>query len=160
MEATSGLIAIWLLSAEQFGTSSVDPHVKRPAGISALSFFLGFGTTMSALAAASLAFPSAWQRMWSLNPRGHEGLAALGLIGIGLMTAVSIACLAAALGLWHGRPWGRQLAAIILVVNAGGDLLNAMIARDPRTLIGLPVAGAILYYLRTDRVRAFFEAAR
>ena len=139
----------------------MQPHVKRPSGISALSFFLGFGTTMSALAAISLAFPgSAWQRVWSLNPRGHEGLAALGLIGIGLMTTVSLACLAAVFGLWHGRPWGRQLAAIILVVNAGGDLLNAVIARDPRTLIGLPVAGSILYYLRTDRVRAFFEAAR
>jgi len=139
----------------------VYPHIKRPPGISALSFFFGFGTMMSGLAALSLAFPgSAWQRMWSLNPRGHEGLAALGLIGIWLMTAVSVACLAAALGLWRGRPWGRQLAAIILVVNAAGDLLNAVLARDQRTLIGLPVAGAILYYLRTDRVRAFFETAR
>ena len=68
------------------------PRIKRPSGISALSFFLGFGTTMSALAALALAFPgSAWQRMWSLNPRGREGLAALGLFGIGLMTAVSVA---------------------------------------------------------------------
>ena len=139
----------------------MNPRIKRPSGISALSFLLGFGTTMSALAARSLTLPgSAWQRMWSLNPRGHEGLAALGLVGIGVMTAVSLACLAAALGLWHGRPWGRQLAAIILVVNATGDLLNAVLARDPRTLIGLPIAGAILYYLRTDRVRAFFEAGR
>ena len=116
---------------------------------------------MSALAALSLVFPgSGWQRMWSLNPRGHEGLAALGLFGIWLMTTGSVACLAAALGLWHGRAWGGQLAAILLVINAAGDPLNAVFARDPRTLIGLPVAGAILYYLRTDRVRAFFEAAR
>jgi hypothetical protein len=52
------------------------------------------------------------------------------------------------------------LAVTILLLNATGDLLNGFFGSDPRTLIGLPVAGAMLYYLRTARVRAFFVAGR
>ncbi len=47
----------------------------------------------------------------------------------------------------------------ILVVNAAADLLNGVLGNDPRWLIGLPV-GAMLYYLRTARVRAFIVAGR
>ena len=133
----------------------------RPFGISALSLFFVFGMTMSGLAATSLAFPGgALEPMWRINPRGREGLGALGLPAVVLMAVVSLACFAAAIGLWHGRFWGRRLAMTILVVNAAGDLLNGVFGGDLRSLIGLPIAGALLYYLRTGRVRAFFVAGR
>jgi hypothetical protein len=135
--------------------------VARPTGITALSFFFLFGMTASGVAAISLALPgSALEPIWRLNPRGHEGLVALGLAAVGLMAAVSLACLGATAGLWLGLRWGRGLAMTILIINATGDLLNGTLGHDPRTLIGLPVAGAMLYYLRTVRVRAFFDDGR
>ena len=77
-----------------------------------------------------------------------------------MMATVSLTCAGAAAGLWFARLWGWWLAVAILVINATADLLNAVLGNDPRTLIGLPVAGAMLYYLRTARVRAFFVGRR
>lgn len=136
-------------------------RLSRPAGISAMSFFFVFGMTMSGLAVISLASPGgALEAMWQINPKGREGLVAMGLPAVVLMATVSLACAGAAAGLWFGRMWGWWLAVIILAINAAGDLLNAILGNDPRTLIGLPVAGAMLYYLRTARVRVFFAADR
>lgn len=137
------------------------PAVRRPPGISALSAFFVFGAAMSGSAAISLAFPGGvLEPMWRLNPRGRAGLGALGWPGILLMAVVAAACLAAAIGLWRGRRWGARLAAAILVVNCAGDLLNGLVGHDPRTLIGVPIVAALLFYLRTDRVREFFAAER
>ena len=33
------------------------------------------------------------------------------------------------------------------MTNLLGDLANAVIRRDPRTLIGIPIAGVLLWYL-------------
>lgn len=55
---------------------------------------------------------------------------------------------------------GRRLAVTILLINAAGDLLSGVLGNDPRTLAGLPIVGAMLYYLRMARVRAFFAAGR
>jgi hypothetical protein len=131
--------------------------LARPAGISAMSFFFVFGMTMSGLAAISLAWPGgALEAMWQVNPKGREGLGAMGLPAVVLMATVSLSCAGAAAGLWFGRLWGWWLAVAILVINATADLLNGVLGNDPRTLIGLPVAGAMLYYVRTARARAFF----
>ncbi len=131
--------------------------IPRPAGVSALSAFFLFGATMAGVAGLSLALPGGFMEpLWMINPRGRAGLGALGVAGIVLMATVSTACLAAAIGLWRGRNWGRRAAMIIVVVNAAGDLLNVWLAHDPRTLIGLPIAGAMPFYLCLARVRAFF----
>jgi hypothetical protein len=132
--------------------------VGRPAGITAMSLFFIFGTTMSGLAALSLIPGSVLEPIWRLNPRGHEGLRSLGSLGIVLMATVSLACLTAAAGLWRGRRWGQRTAAIILSVNAIADAVNGIIAGDRRTLIGLPIAAAMLWYLYTRKVRGFFAA--
>jgi hypothetical protein len=136
-------------------------RVVRPRGISALSFFLLFGMTMSALAAVSLALPGGvLEPIWKINRRGREVLGALGLPAVILMATVSVACAGAAAGLWLGRRWGWWAAMTILLLNVTGDLLIGILGSDPRTLVGLPVAAAMLYYLWTARVRAFFGADR
>jgi hypothetical protein len=66
-----------------------------------------------------------------------------------------MACLFAAIGLWRGAFWGTRLAIIILVVNMIGDLSNALLNYDYRTLIGLPIAAAIIIYLaRSEKLCA------
>lgn len=125
---------------------------SRPAGITALSLFFVFGTVMSGLAVFMLLFPGGvLEPLGRLNPRARDGLTAMGVWALLLMSLVSVACAAAALGLWHRTRWGLWTAITILSLNLAGDAANAAIARDWRTLIGLPVGGFMLLYLLIQR---------
>ena len=84
----------------------------------------------------------------------------MGSWAVVLMTTVSIACSLSAIGLWRGAPWGLRFAVVVLVVNAVGDLANAILREDPRTLVGLPIAGAMILYLISRRRGRFFAARR
>jgi len=129
---------------------------KRPPGITALSLFFLFGATMSGLTALMLRFPGGvFEPLWRINPRAQAGFTAMGAWGLLLMTAVCVACVIAALGLWRCTHWGFWAALLILSVNLAGDTANALIAGDWRTLIGLPIGGFMLAYL--FRRRRIFE---
>jgi hypothetical protein len=129
------------------------PQVKRPAGVTALSFFFTFGMIASGVAAISLAFPGGFlEPIWRLNPRSRESLGGLGPSGVLLMALVCGLCAYSALGLWKGLRSGRTLAITMLAINAVGDIASG----DMRTLIGLPIAAALILYLTTSRVRMFF----
>ena len=128
------------------------PQSRRPAGITALGVFFIFGTVMSGMAGLMLLFPgSVLEPVWRLNPRAHEGFAAIGIWSILLMTAVCLACATAAIGLLTCRRWGYRTALAILSFNLTGDTISAIIAHDWRTLIGLPIGGTMLLYLISKR---------
>ena len=55
--------------------------------------------------------------------------------------------------------WGRRLALAILTANLVGDATNALLRDDLRTLIGLPIGGALIAYLMSARVRVGFAKA-
>jgi len=132
---------------------------RRPPAITAISLFFVFGATMSGLAALMLLFPhSPLTPLWRLNPDAGVQLGQLGALGIFSMAAVSTSCVVAALGLWRLRDWGFKAALYMLAVNLLGDLLTALVRHDGRTLIGLPIAGAMIFYL--VRCRALFDSAR
>ncbi len=127
-------------------------HSRRPPGITALSFFFMFGTVMSALAAIMLLMPgSVFEPLWRLNPHARDGLTAIGLWGVLLMGVVCVACGMTALGLRRCKRWGYQMAFSILTINLAGDTANAVIAHDWRTLVGLPIGGAMIVYLLTKK---------
>ncbi len=127
-------------------------YPRRPPGITALCFFFLFGTVMSGLGAVMLLFPgSIVEPLWRLNPRAREGFAAMGLCAVLLMGVVCAACGTAALGLRRCKRWGYWTAFAILTINLAGDTTNAVIAHDWRTLIGLPIGGAMVVYLVTKR---------
>ena len=112
-----------------------------------------FGMLASGLSAISLAFPGGFlEPIWRVNPRGREGLGNLGPWAILLMTLVCALCAYSAFGLWRGLRSGRTLAITMLAINAVGDVASG----DARTLIGLPIAAALIFYLTTRRVREFF----
>lgn len=68
------------------------------------------------------------------------------------MATVGTGCAAAAIGLWRGARWGTRIALIILSLNIIGDLTNAFVRHDYRALIGLPIGGAMIFYLaRSER---------
>jgi hypothetical protein len=91
-----------------------------------------------------------------VNPRAREAFRGLGPWAAVLLGIVSIACALAAFGLWKGRPWGRRVASALMVFNLVGDAANATVGGDRRAAIGIPIALAILWFLQTRRVRAFF----
>jgi uncharacterized membrane protein (DUF2068 family) len=121
---------------------------RRPVGVAVISLFFAFAALMAALSATMLLFPgSALDRLWKLNPQAKPGLTALGAGGVVLMAIVCVIGATAAVGLWRSRRWGLWLSVGALAVNLAGDLGNAVLLHDWRTLVGLPIGGAIISYL-------------
>jgi hypothetical protein len=129
----------------------------RPIGVTALTIFFLVGTFLSFLAGLSLLVPSAFfNAMWRLNPRGHEGLLRLGLWGLLLLFSVSACCGIAAVGLWKRARWGHVLAIILIGVNLLSACINTVLGKEPRAIVGMPIALLIILYLLTKRVREYF----
>jgi hypothetical protein len=80
----------------------------------------------------------------------------MGPWSIALMCTASLACGLSSGGLFVGARWGLKLAVGLLTINAIGDALNAILSDNLETLIGLPVAGALIAYLFSRRVRGVF----
>jgi uncharacterized membrane protein (DUF2068 family) len=110
--------------------------------------FFAFGATMCALTVGLLLFPgSALDSLWRLNPDARLAFESLGYWSVVLMLTVGTACFFAAIGLWRARPWGTWLAVIVLAINMLGDLTNVFVRHDYRGLVGVPVAGAMIFFL-------------
>lgn len=134
--------------------------MHRPqAGLVGLSGFFALGATIAIVTSIALLAPgSALDQLWRLNPQARVAFRAMGSWAIGLMVVIAAACALSAVGLWIRAQWGHRLAVILLVVNLLGDASNALVRGDLRTLIGLPIAGALIAYLLTARVRGQFSA--
>jgi len=119
-----------------------------PIGMKLLALFFAFGACMCALTIWLLLFPGgALDSLWRLNPEAHAAFQRIGGLLILLMVIVGVACALAAIGLARNAKWGRWLGILILAANLLGDLTNAFVRHDLRTLIGVPIAGAMIFYL-------------
>jgi len=76
------------------------------------------------------------------------------------MAALSVTMVVTAVGLLALRRWAWWVAVIGLVGNAIGDLATAIATGEPRPLIGVPVAGLIVWWLTRREVRSRFDLAR
>lgn len=112
---------------------------------------------MAMLAGVTLIFPgTALDRVWVLNPSGHAGLAALGRpIGL-LFPVLSFALLAAGIGWLKRRLWGWTLAVLLIGGNVLGDSIRVASGAWLQGIVGVLIAGALLSYLVTPRVRQTF----
>ncbi len=129
------------------GVSPAGRNASRVPIVLFVAFFT-FGTSMCLLTIALLAFPgTALDALWRANPEAHEAFAAHRAWAFPLMAAVGVACGSAAVGLARRAEWGRRIAIVVLAVNLLGDLGGAIFRHDPRTLIGLPIAGAMIWFL-------------
>jgi len=118
-------------------------------GIKLLVAFFVFGATACAVTIAMLLAPAGrLDFLWRLNPEAQVGFQTIGTaFSVLLMLGVGLACACAAVGLARQKSWGRRLAIGILAVNLIGDCVNFVVRHDPRTLIGLPIGGAMIIYL-------------
>jgi len=121
---------------------------RLPVGIKLLSAFFAFGATICVITIVALFFSGgALEPIWRLNPDAHVAFQQIGRLSILLMFVVGSACALAAIGLATRARWGVPLALGILTVNLIGDLVNAFVRHDLRTLIGFPIGGAMIAYL-------------
>jgi len=119
-----------------------------PVGMKLLALFFAFGTCMCALAIVLLIFPGTMlDSLWQLNPEARAAFQSIGWLSILLMATVGTACGLAAIGLARNTTWGCWLGIVVLTVNLVGDLTNALLRHDLRTVIGVPIAGALMVCL-------------
>jgi hypothetical protein len=127
--------------------------------MTSIGAFLFFGASMALLAGVTLSWPGTMlDDIWWLNPNAYRRLAPLGrLVGIGFLFLSAI--MAAAATAWFKRKLlGWQLAVAIIAVQIAGDLGNTMFGHVREGLIGVTIAGALLFYLLRAPVRAVFRA--
>ncbi len=116
--------------------------------VNLLAAFFLFGAAMCVLTIVLLAFPgSALEPLWRLNPEAERAFRSIGPWAFMLMAIVGIACAFSAYGLGLRREWGRRLAIAVIALNLIGDTVNAVGRHDLRTLIGLPIGGAMIALL-------------
>ena len=139
--------------------ASNDVAVRRlPAGVLTIVALFALGVCASGATFLALLLPeSELRHVWRLNPEAEPALRALGAAGIALMAAVCVACIAADLGLLGRKWWGHRLTVCILLINAAGDVANAVVRGDLRTLVGVPIALALLAYLLRPRIKNIYR---
>jgi hypothetical protein len=122
---------------------------RLAVGMKLLVAFFAVGATACATTVAALLVPrGGLDFVWRLNRDAQAGFQQIGTpLSVLLMAIVGTACGCAAVGLARQKMWGRRLAIGILAVNLAGDSVNAVVRHDLRTLIGLPIGGAIIAYL-------------
>ena len=136
------------------GTPSVAPP---PRGMTAIGVFLLFGAVMAFIAGTTLVRRgTALDRMWALNPRAYDELAPLGKTVRLLFLSLAAALALAATGWLKRRRWGWQLAVAIIGTQVLGDFVNIFFGRPVQGLVGVAIAGALLFYITRPYVRAAF----
>ena len=117
-----------------------------------LVIFFAAGALVCLVTMLALAFPGGFlEPIWRLKPEARVDFQKIGSASVALMAVVGGACGLSAAGLARNAEWGRRLAIGVLTVNLIGDLLNALLRHDPRTLIGLPIGGLMILYLVKKR---------
>ena len=123
--------------------------MRRSVGNFLLVVFFAAGGAVCLVTLLSLALPGSFlEVIWQLKPEARVQFEEIGRgVSIALMATVGTACGLAAMGLARKAEWGRRLAIVILFVNLVGDLLNAWLRHDSKTLIGIPIGALMIWYL-------------
>jgi hypothetical protein len=130
---------------------------RRPLGFSVFGVFLFFGSAMAGLAATTLLNPGTFlDHAWRLNPSAYRQLSSLGTkVGL-LFVLLSAALLASGIGWFRRQRWGWRLAVAIIATQVFGDLVNLVSGEWLRGTVGVVMAGALLVYILSPRIRAAF----
>lgn len=114
---------------------------------------------MAALAGTTLLFPGTiLDKAWALNATAYRQLAAFGRIAGMLFLLLSGSMAFAGTGWFRRRRWGWQLAVLIIATQVLGDLFNLLVGDFIRGGIGFAIAGALLLYLLSAKVKAVFAS--
>ena len=126
-------------------------------GTTLLIIFFAVGALICFATILALTLPGSFlESIWRLKPEARVEFLQIGRgLSIALMLIVGGACALSAIGLARNAEWGRKVALTVLMINLIGDSLNALLRHDPRTLIGIPIGGLMIWYLlRTKRAQS------
>jgi len=130
---------------------------RRPRGWLAIGIFLLWGAAMATLAGITLIWPGTFlDHAWALNPAGHAGLTALGRWVGFVFPVLGLALASAGIGWLKQRLWGWMLAVLLIGGNALGDAIRMVSGAWLEGAAGLLIAGALLLYLISARMRRSF----
>ena len=136
--------------------------VQRPVGISiiaVLAALVGIGFFLLAVLFAALSTAGSFLQDMietygaTVLPNIGSLLTAIALGIAGVLAILGIVYLVTAYGLWTGKGWARMLAIVLLILDIIGGILTL-----PAGIIGLIIAGVLLWYFFTPSVKAFFGA--
>lgn len=123
---------------------------RRPTGIAALSMFFAFCAVITGFMAMLVLFPGMLD-----TPPTQNSSPIMIMIGLLLMIAACIACIAASIGLWRCARWGLYTALVTLCANILSEFIDLITTGQWRTLIGFPLSGLMIWYLWQKK--AMFE---
>ena len=131
--------------------------MNKPTGHTAFGVFLIFGAIMAAYAGITLFFPGTiLDKLWIVNPRGHQRLLALGrLVGVAFFF-LSVLLGTCAFGWLTKRKWGWWCAISIIILQGLGDIVRFFSGEIIQGIFGAVVAGLLVYYLLSRSVRLYF----
>jgi hypothetical protein len=126
--------------------------MQRPTGVTILAVLAALGGIFGILAGLALLGLGSF-----VAATGLGGLAfVFGLI----VLVLGIAELALAYGFWTAKPWAWQYGILLQVVSVVVAVIEVVLgyATISGVIIGIVVAGIIVYYLNTPDVRRYFGA--
>jgi hypothetical protein len=126
--------------------------MQRPTGVTILAVLAALGGIFGILAGLALLGLGSF-----VAATGLGGLAfVFGLI----VLVLGIAELALAYGFWTAKPWAWQYGILLQVVSVLVAVVEVVLgyATISGVIIGIVVAGIIVYYLNTPDVRRYFGA--
>jgi hypothetical protein len=123
-----------------------------------LGAFFVFAAAMAGFAAETLLEPGGpLDPVWRIKPAEHAQLLAMGpLVGLGF-SALSVVAVIGAVGAFQRRRWGWWVAVLGISANGLADAARGLAGARLEGLIGVTVAGAIVWWLTRPRVRALFD---
>jgi hypothetical protein len=96
-------------------------------------------------------------RIWILKPDEYHQLLAIGsIVGFGFLL-LAIIMAVTSIGCFAGRIWGWRLAIIVISANAIGNGLRALTGEIVEGLVGLAIAGGVLWLLFRPRFHRAFR---
>ena len=127
----------------------------RPTGITILAVLSAIGGVLSILGGIGLIGLSGVAGAST----GSASLFGMGAIFGVLLLASGVASLAFAYGAWTLQPWAWVLGVALQLISLGLAVLTIIGGGDIASqIIGIAIAGIILYYLMQPNIKAAFRA--
>lgn len=131
---------------------------NKPVGFYLVGIFISLGALMLLLAAITMLWPgTVLDTIWQINPTGYEEMAPYrAAVGI-LFLVLSQIFIFTVRGWFKQRKWGWVCVIGIFAANAAGDFLRLFGGDFKGGLLGLAIAGLIIFYLTRPRIKKLFK---